>query len=253
MLPDKVIPANVKWAANIRFMYNKAFYTDSQYAICLSYSSKYTFKVYIGFLHSSKYVFKVYSRSLWSVIKEHEKAIFKGLLYFSRSLISTVYLKFLVYVTIRFWWGDAVSTLHRELNGVIGLEIGNCETRDALFSIVPQNWVRKKYLLNFQFSIFFGTYQRICWIENSTNNFSSSYAFLFSLWAVHKMLWKCCICSNCYFVLFPFFEYEKAENATSPTADFKFAEPFFSSFLNFRGFLVDFTYGWCHFFHFHSL
>ena len=43
-------------------------------------------------------------------------------------------------------------------------------------------------------------------------------------------------------------KYEKAENAPSPTADFKFAEPFFSLFLNFRGFLLDFIYGWFHFF-----
>ena len=80
MIPDEVIPANVKSPAIIPFMYNEGFYKDSQYAICLSYSSKYIFKVYISFLHSSKYVFKVYLRSLWSVIKEHEKAIFKGLL-----------------------------------------------------------------------------------------------------------------------------------------------------------------------------
>ena len=38
-------------------------------------------------------------------------------------------------------------------------------------------------------------------------------------------------------------KYEKAKNATSPTADFKFAEPFFSLFLNFRAFLLDFIYG----------
>ena len=39
MLPDEVIPANVKLAATIRFMYNKVFYTDSQYAICLHQST----------------------------------------------------------------------------------------------------------------------------------------------------------------------------------------------------------------------
>ena len=39
-------------------------------------------------------------------------------------------------------------------------------------------------------------------------------------------------------------KYEVAENVTSRTADFKFAEPGFSSFLNFSGFLVDFINGW---------
>ena len=97
MIPDQVIPANIKLAAIIRVMSNEAFYTDLHNAICLSYSSKYIFKVYIWFWHSSKYVFKGFSKRLWSVIKEHKKAIFKGLLWFAWSHISSVYLKFLIF------------------------------------------------------------------------------------------------------------------------------------------------------------
>ena len=33
MIPDEVIPANVKSAAIIPFMYNEGFYKDSQYAM----------------------------------------------------------------------------------------------------------------------------------------------------------------------------------------------------------------------------
>ena len=39
----------------------------------------------------------------------------------------------------------------------------------------------KNYLLNFQFSIFFGTYQRICWIEMLNPKFNK-YFFLAQFW-----------------------------------------------------------------------
>ena len=193
MIPDQVIPPNVKSAEIIRFISNETFCTGLKYAICLSYSSKHIFQVYICFWHSSNYVFNGFSKRLWSVIKEHEKAMFKGLLWFAWSHISSVYLKVLFlcfnWILIR---RCSLNTAKRELNGFICLEIRNCQSRDALFSIVPQSWATKKYLLNFGFRIWIQHIlwylPKICWTGSSTNYFSSSYAFLFSLEAVHSML-----------------------------------------------------------------
>ena len=163
-------------------------------------------------------------------------------------------------VTIRFWWGDAVSTSHRELNGVIGLEIGTGGTRGALFSIVPQNWARKKYLLNFGFRIWI---QHILWYVPAYSLIRAKeygeFKFQQIIFPAHTLFFLACelftaCCENVVSVAtvtlscFLSLKYEKAKNATSPTADFKFAEPFFSLFLNFRAFLLDFIYGWFHFF-----
>lgn len=95
----------------------------------------------------------------------------------------------------------------------------------------------------FEFSISFGTYQKYAEFKIQQIIFPAhTLSFL-----ARQLLTTCCenvvsaaaVTLSCFASL----KYERAENVTSRTADFKFAEPAFSSFLNFRDILIDFING----------